>query len=38
MMATFDAQIGRLRALLEQHGHLINPPWPGGATGRFPTA
>jgi hypothetical protein len=32
MMVTFDAQIGRLRALLEKHGHLLNPPWSGGAT------
>jgi hypothetical protein len=28
MMETFKEQIGRLRALLEKHGHLLNPPWP----------
>jgi hypothetical protein len=33
MMATCDAQIGRLQTLLEKHGHLLNPPWPGRATG-----
>jgi tetratricopeptide (TPR) repeat protein len=32
MMATFDGQIGRLRPLLEKHGHLLNPPWSGGTT------
>jgi hypothetical protein len=31
MMKSFDDQIGRLRSLLEKHGHLLNPPWPGGA-------
>jgi hypothetical protein len=31
MMATFDDQIGRLRKLLEKYGHLLKPPWPGGA-------
>ena len=31
MMTTFDEQIGRLRKLLEKQGHLLNPPWPGGA-------
>jgi hypothetical protein len=36
MMATFDAQIGRLRALVEKHGHLINPPWPGGGDRALP--
>jgi hypothetical protein len=28
MMKTFEAQIKRLRALLEKHGHPLNPPWP----------
>lgn len=27
MMESFDQQIGRLRGLLEKHGHLLNPPW-----------
>jgi hypothetical protein len=27
MMTTFDDQIGRLKNLLEKHGHLLNPPW-----------
>jgi tetratricopeptide (TPR) repeat protein len=30
MMESFDGQIGRLRALMEAHGHLLAPPWPGG--------
>lgn len=33
MMATFDEQIERLRKLLEKHGHLLNPPWPGSVAG-----
>jgi hypothetical protein len=28
MVETFEAQIGRLTALLEAHGHLLEPPWP----------
>ncbi len=28
MMESFDQQIGRLKSLLEKHGHLLNPPWP----------
>lgn len=32
MMTTFDQQITRLRSLLEKHGHLLNPPWPGGTS------
>ena len=31
MKATFEAQVDRLRALLEKHGRLLQPPWPGGA-------
>ena len=27
MMESFDQQIGRLRGLLEKHGHLLDPPW-----------
>jgi hypothetical protein len=38
MIATFDAQIDRLQTLLGRHGHLLNPPWPGGVTGDFPSA
>jgi hypothetical protein len=30
MMESFDGQIGRLRGLMEAHGHLLTPPWPGG--------
>jgi hypothetical protein len=30
MMDSFDQQIGRLRSLLQKHGHLLNPPWPAG--------
>ena len=32
MMDSFDQQIARLRGLLEKHGYLLNPPWPGGTT------
>ncbi|HWE35929.1 MAG TPA: TRAFs-binding domain-containing protein [Isosphaeraceae bacterium] len=28
MVETFDAQIKRLKQLLEAHGHLLEPPWP----------
>jgi|RhiMetdeSRZDD1v2_1073273.scaffolds.fasta_scaffold111470_1 tetratricopeptide repeat protein len=28
MMDTFNEQIGRLRSLLETHGHLLTPTWP----------
>ncbi|HKS41807.1 MAG TPA: TRAFs-binding domain-containing protein [Blastocatellia bacterium] len=31
MVQTFDKQIAKLRGLLEKHGHLLNPPWPGRA-------
>jgi hypothetical protein len=30
MVETLDAQIGRLRRLLEKHGHLLNPASAGG--------
>lgn len=33
-MGTFDGQVNKLRKLLEKHGHLLAPPWPGAsATG-----
>lgn len=38
MMATSDAQIGRLQTLIERYGHLLNPLWPGGKTVAPPTA
>jgi hypothetical protein len=28
MIGTFDEQIRKLTALLDEHGHLLNPPWP----------
>jgi hypothetical protein len=28
MIDTFQGQIDKLNALLERHGHLLNPPWP----------
>jgi hypothetical protein len=27
MMASFGAQLGKLKNLLEKHGHLLDPPW-----------
>lgn len=30
MMQPRERQVGKLRGLLEKHGHLLNPPWPVG--------
>jgi hypothetical protein len=27
MTASFEGQLGRLKVLLEKHGHLLDPPW-----------
>jgi hypothetical protein len=36
MIDTFDEQIGKLGALLEKHGHLLNPPWKAEAAAPQP--
>lgn len=28
MIDSFTSQLGKLRSLLEKHGHLLDPPWP----------
>jgi hypothetical protein len=34
MMETSNQQIEKLRNLLAKNGHLLNPPWPGTASGQ----
>ncbi len=33
MVGTLDDQIEKLKRLLEKHGHLLDPPWPGVVNG-----